>query len=160
MRKGKVMSRYLIPALGLAILSSVGSAAALGADTPFVSMKGRWVLNVKESHWSQGGLTGGFWDVYEDDGKTRKSLLVQNTANGRINVFWFDGPYGDQLVWCNDWYREGYKSTGPASFNVTWEAERGGKVIKGGPDECKYNATGTKLTCVEPAFTEVYDKVQ
>src|SRR6185437_8118026 len=108
MKKGKVMSRYLIPALGLVILSCVGSAAVWAADAPFVSMKGHWVLNVKEFHWSKGGLTGGFWDVYEDDGKTRKSLLVQNTPNGRINVFWFDGPYGDQLVWTNDWYREGY----------------------------------------------------
>ncbi len=145
--------------LGLASLDA--GSAARAADAPSISMKGKWTLNVKESHWTEGGgLTGGVWTVYRDDGKTRQSLLVQNTPNGRINVFWFDGPYGDQMVWCNDWYREGYKSTGRDSFTVLWEAERGGQTFKGGPDSCKYSNNGTKLTCVEPAFTEVYEKVE
>lgn len=135
--------------------------AASAADSPFVSMKGRWVLNVKESRWDQGGgLKGGFWEVSKDDGKVRQSLLVQQTPNGRLNVFWFDGPYGDTLVWCNDWYREGYKRTGADSFTVSWEAERGGQIYKGGPDACHYNADGTKLTCTSQTFTEVYDKVK
>ena len=155
------MAIRIVSSLCLGFASLVVGAAALAADGPSISMKGKWVLNVKESHWSQGGgLTGGVWTVYKDDGKTRQSLLVQHTPNGRINVFWFDGPYGDQLVWCNDWYREGYKSTGPDSFTVSWEAERGGQTIKGGPDTCRYSNNGTKLTCVEPAFTEVYEKAK
>ena len=152
-------SKWILAAIGCVALLG-NQSDARGADEKFISMKGKWVLNVKESHWSQGGLTGGVWTVYKDDGKTRQSLLVQNTPNGRINVFWFDGPYGDQLVWCNDWYREGYKSIGPDSFTVSWEAERGGKTINGGPDTCTYSNNGTKLTCVEPAFTEVYEKVK
>ena len=153
------MPRTVTSAFCVALSALTCAAAANAADAPFVSMKGRWVLNVKESHWSQGGgLTGGVWDVIKDDGKTRQSLLIQHTPNGRINVFWFDGPYGDELVWCNDWYREGYKTTGPDTFTVSWEAERGGQTIKGGPDSCKYSNNGTKLTCVEPAFTEVYDR--
>jgi hypothetical protein len=151
----------LFPALYVGLASIASVAVASAADKPFVSMKGEWVLDVKQSHWDRGGgLTGAKWVVYKDDGKVRKSLLIQNTPNGRINVFWFDGPYGDQLVWCNDWYREGYKSTGPDTFTVSWEAERGGQTIKGGPDSCTYSNNGAKLTCVEPAFTEVYDKVK
>ena len=145
-------------AICFALLSGAAALPALAAEAPF-SMKGEWVLNVKESHWSRGGLTDGVWTVYKDDGKTRRSLLVQNTPNGRINVFWFDG-YGDDLVWCNDWYREGYKTTGPDSFTVSWEAERGGQTFKGGPDGCKYSNNGTKLTCENPDFTEVYEKVK
>jgi hypothetical protein len=153
------MKFFSVLCVGLASIACFSAASA--ADTAFVSMKGRWTLNVKESHWEQGGgLKGGEWVIYKDNGKVRQSLLIQNTPNGRINVFWFDGPYGDQLVWCNDWYREGYKSTGPDTFTVSWEAERGGQTIKGGPDSCKYSNNGTKLTCVEPAFTEVYDKVK
>jgi hypothetical protein len=151
--------RYSTVCFGLASVMVALSASA--AEAPFVSMKGKWVLNVKESHWNQGGgLTGGVWTVYRDDGKTRQSLLVQHTPNGRINVFWFDGPYGDDLVWCNDWYREGYKIASPDTFTVSWEAERSGQTFKGGPDACKYNSDGTKLTCMNPAFTEVYDKVK
>lgn len=145
----------------IALASVMAALSATAADAPFVSMKGKWVLNVKESHWSQGaGLTGGVWTVYKDDGKSRQSLLVQNIPNGRINVYWFDGPYGDDLVWCNDWYREGYKSAGPDSFAVAWEAERAGKTFKGGPSVCKYSNNGAKLTCVDSAFTEVYEKVK
>jgi hypothetical protein len=59
----------------------------------------------------------------------------------------------------NDWYREGYKNTGADSFTVSWEAERGGQTYKGA-DACKYSNDGKKLTCSEPAFTEVYDKVK
>ncbi len=153
------MSRSVL--LFSACLLSLLGTRADAADTPFVSMKGKWVLNVKESHWEQGGgLKGGFWEVRKDDGKVRQSLLVQQTPNGRLNVFWFDGPYGDQLVWCNDWYREGYKRAGSDAFTVSWEAERGGQTYKGGPDTCRYNQDGTKLTCVSQTFTEVYDKVK
>lgn len=143
------------------LVAGLGALSASAADVASITMKGTWALNVKESHWNQGGgLKGGVWTVYRDDGKTRQSLLVQNTPNGRINVFWFDGPYGDDLVWCNDWYREGYKITGPDTFAVSWEAERGGQTFKGGPDTCKYNSDGSKLTCTSPAFTEVYDKLR
>jgi len=155
------MSARRISAVCVALAAAMAALPALAAETAPVSMTGKWVLNVKESHWSQGGgLTGGVWTVYKDDGKTRQSLLVQNTPNGRLNVFWFDGPYGDDLVWCNDWYREGYKITGPDTFTVSWEAERGGQTFKGGPDACKYSNGGAKLTCTNPTFTEVYDKVK
>jgi hypothetical protein len=159
--EGKEMSVRRSLAVYVALASSVAALAASAVEAPSISMKGKWVLNVKESHWNQGGgLTGGVWTVYKDDGKIRQSLLVQNTQNGRLNVFWFDGPYGDNLVWCNDWYREGYKSTGPDSFTVSWEAERGGQTFKGGPDGCKYSNNGTKLTCENSNFTEVYEKVK
>jgi len=126
------MSARRISAACVVLAAAMAVRPVLAAEAPFLSMKGTWVLNVKESHWSQGGgLTGGVWTVYKDDGKTRQSLLVQNTPNGRLNVFWFDGPYGDDLVWCNDWYREGYKITGPDTFTVSWEAERGGQTFKG-----------------------------
>jgi hypothetical protein len=149
MLAGCVLGSFMLP------------AAASAADEPFMSMKGNWALNVRESHWSQGGgLTGGVWEVRQDDGKRRQSLLVQNLPNGRINVFWFDGGYDGKLEWCNDWYREGYKRLAPNSFSVAWEAEPRGQTIKGGPDICKYNEEGTRLTCVDPAFTEVYDKVK
>ena len=153
------MSRKFISAFCIGLAALTCGATASAADAPVVSMKGKWVLNVKESHWTQGALKGGTWTVYKDDGKTRQSLLVQQTRNGRLNVFWFDGPYGDQLVWCNDWYREGYKITGPDTLTVSWEAERGGQTYKG-TDACKYSNDGKKLTCSEPAFTEVYDKVK
>lgn len=153
------MSLKFISAFCIGLAALTCGAAASAADAPSVSMKGTWVLNMKESHWTQGGLTGGTWTVYKDDGKSRQSLLVQQTPNGRLNVFWFDGPYGDQLVWCNDWYREGYKITGPDTLTVSWEAERGGQTYKG-TDSCKYSNDGKKLTCSEPAFTEVYDKVK
>jgi hypothetical protein len=155
------MATRLVAALCLGLAFVAIGPAASAADAPFVSMKGKWILDVKDSHWSQGGgLTGGVWTVFKDDGKTRQSLLVQQTPTGRPNVFWFDGPYGDQLVWCNDWYRESYKNTGPQSFAVSWEAERGGQTIKGGPDACTFSNNGTRLTCVEPAFTEIYEKVE
>jgi hypothetical protein len=155
------MSARGISVVCAALAATVVALPVSATEAPFVSMKGKWVLNVKESHWSQGGgLTGGVWTVYTDNGKTRQSLLVQNTPDGRLNVFWFDGPYGDDLVWCNDWYREGYKRTGPDTFTVSWEAARGGQTFKGGPDPCKYSSDGTKLTCTSPTFTEIYDKVK
>ena len=47
-----------------------------------------------------------------------------------------------------------------ASISLDNAAERGGQTFKGGPDACKYSNGGARLTCVNPTFTEVYDKVK
>lgn len=150
--------------IGAALASINGAAAA----SKYVSLEGKWSLNVKETHYPAGfpSITKNDMNVTKDDGKVLQ--FTENlTMDGKDITATWDGAYdgkmrptsdGQQLAWHH------------VSARTAGDERKNADGVTTGKSACSVSADGARLTCRIQAFspkspkpikfTEIFDKVQ
>jgi hypothetical protein len=151
----------MVKAYGVAAVVLMAGLASVSARAE-TYLEGRFDLNMKESHFPgpKPPMSGGFWVFEKDDGKTRKSHVVQYADGGKLNVYYYDNvAYDGKMNWLNDWYKESNTIVDRNTFKFAYEVHRAGMTAPmKGDATCKINDPRTKITCQIGEVVEVYEK--
>ena len=142
-----------------AVLVASFSNGSVRAEQPY--LEGRFDIVMKESHWvGEPPLVDAFWVFENNDGKTRRSHLVDYRKDGRLNVGYYENtPYDGKMYWLNDWYRESNKMTDRNTFSYEFELQMAGMSQPyTGKGLCKINEPRTRISCAIGGSVEVYEK--
>lgn len=144
------------------------STVPVWAASQYVSLEGKWSLNLNETHYPPGfpSITKNDMNVTKDDGKILQ--FTENlTMDGKDVTSTWDGAYdgkmrptsdGQQLAWHH------------VSARTAGDERKNAEGVTTGKSACAISADGAHMTCHIQAFSsknpkpikfvEIFDKVQ